>query len=232
MNALGCDISYWQGTVDFAKMATAAKFVILRGYFSASKDTRFDGYYDGAGSAGLLRGMYHFVDYRANPVTQATYLANLYKDHPTEIPPVCDLEIYSPFGGLTRDRAHYFLVRYLEAIINQTGRVPLLYTNLNLINIMSPLPTWLTGYPLWIAYWSATATTPSIGGFPDWFFWQWTDKGAGADYGVSSGNIDLDRFNGDYEALRRFCGLEVQPEPEPTDVEKLALLWGAHPELH
>ena len=52
-------------------------------------------------------------------------------------------------------------------------------------------------------------TAPIIGEWPAWTFWQYTDKGIGPTYGVSSGNIDLNRFNGSKADLYRFCGLDV-----------------------
>jgi len=213
----GVDISYWQGDVNFSKMKSMCEFAILRGYFSTTKDTRFDSYHAGAGSVGLLRGVYQFVDYRQAGATQAGYLADLYNAKPTEIQPVCDLEAYSAFGSLTRDIGLRFLEPYVLHIKSATNRRTLLYINLSTALMLAPLPAWLLeNCDLWIAHWTA-ASVPSIASFPTWKFWQYTDKGLGADYGVSSGNIDLDRFNGSLVDLHRFCGLTPPVVPPPAD---------------
>ena len=57
--ANGIDISRWQGTVDFGKIAAdGIDFVILRVGYSGVKDLNFDTYYDGARAAGLKIGAY------------------------------------------------------------------------------------------------------------------------------------------------------------------------------
>lgn len=217
----GVDISYWQSNVNFDKMKTAgAEFAILRAYFSASKDQRFDEYYTGAGSAGILRGMYQFVDYRQSGETQAALVANLYNAKPTEIQPCCDLETYSAFGTYDRTKALAFLEPYVARIMASTMRKTLLYINLSTAQMLAPLPGWLVANcDLWIAHWT-TASNPAIGPFSRWEMWQYTSKGTGTDYGVSSGNIDLDYYNGTLDDLRRWCGLNTTPEPPtPGDYE-------------
>lgn len=58
----GIDISYHQGTVDFAKLKSEIDFIILReGYGSKQKDTKFDEYVKGCIKNNIpILGIYHF----------------------------------------------------------------------------------------------------------------------------------------------------------------------------
>jgi hypothetical protein len=57
----------------------------------------------------------------------------------------------------------------------------------------TPDPYWKQ-YPLWIAAYGPAALIPAP--WSEYKFWQFTDNGSGPDYGVASGNIDLNSFNG------------------------------------
>ena len=51
---IGCDISQWQGEIDFQKMKSAgAQFVYMRGTLGFTKDKRLDANRAGAQAAGL-----------------------------------------------------------------------------------------------------------------------------------------------------------------------------------
>ena len=58
----GCDISYWQGSVDFAKMYKAGiRFVIIRAGYGTKADKFFVSYIAGALAAGISVGVYWFI---------------------------------------------------------------------------------------------------------------------------------------------------------------------------
>ncbi|MFN8381390.1 MAG: hypothetical protein U0V02_05590 [Anaerolineales bacterium] len=57
---------------------------------------------------------------------------------------------------------------------------------------------------LWIAnYGTNTPLVPKPWTADEWTLWQFTDNGDGPLYGVESGNIDLNYFNGDLTALQQ-----------------------------
>ena len=57
----GIDISYWQGKVDFSKVAKSAEFVILREGYRRTIDKRFLEYVQGCKENGIpIHGVYHF----------------------------------------------------------------------------------------------------------------------------------------------------------------------------
>ena len=57
----GIDISYWQGNVDFSKVAKNVDFVILREGYRKTMDQKFLEYVDGCKKNGIpIKGVYHF----------------------------------------------------------------------------------------------------------------------------------------------------------------------------
>ncbi|GAF06834.1 glycosyl hydrolase [Paenibacillus pini JCM 16418] len=61
-NAQGIDVSHWQGTIDWKKVAAAGiSFVFIKATQN-SIDNNFLDYVKGAKAAGLLVGAYHYVD--------------------------------------------------------------------------------------------------------------------------------------------------------------------------
>jgi hypothetical protein len=70
---------------------------------------------------------------------------------------------------------------------------------------------------LWIANWSMPGSSqsgnPPTGVFPNWAFWQYSSpNGLGAQYGVSSVDIDLNVAHGDMAFVESF----LIPVPEPS----------------
>lgn len=62
MTIKGMDISYWQGNVDFARVAAdGIKFAILREGYAQTVDAKFRQYVDGCRKNGIeIKGVYHF----------------------------------------------------------------------------------------------------------------------------------------------------------------------------
>lgn len=58
----GIDISYWQGDVDFSKVASAVQFVILREGYRRTMDKKFVSYAEGCRKNNIpVIGVYHFL---------------------------------------------------------------------------------------------------------------------------------------------------------------------------
>ena len=76
----GIDVSFWQGNFNFQQAKNeGAKFSILRGAYSLSKDIRFEEYYNNANAAGLNVGVYHYT--MATTVEQAIAEAKFLLDN-------------------------------------------------------------------------------------------------------------------------------------------------------
>ena len=77
----GMDISYWQGNVDFARVAAdGIKFAILREGYAQTVDAKFRQYVEGCRKNGIeIKGVYHF-SYAINAEQAA-------QEHPDESTP-------------------------------------------------------------------------------------------------------------------------------------------------
>lgn len=214
----GCDVSFYQDDdqtvwqIDFQKMRqSGAHFVIIRAGQNVSRDPDWRYNWGKAGEAGLLRGAYWIHDYRQAGIIQARSYVEVLRSYPCEIPAWWDLEYVPRWGGRPlRSNLLPALKDALSVVEDFLQRKPVLYTNPDmLLNILRPVPDWLVQYPLAIAHYKVQA--PDCGPWLKWHFWQYTNKGSGALYGVESAEIDLDWWNGDEKSLREWCGLD-QPE--------------------
>ena len=121
---------------------------------------------------------------------------------------------------------------------------------------------WILNERLWVARWFEksyylqTATGPYHSLKPSWAtaeFWnaaRWDiwqygadkapfdimGKGQGAEYGTQGFSIDLNAYNGSVAKMRAELNIgeapQLPPPPEPTDAEKLSILWDEYLRTH
>ncbi|WP_054522187.1 GH25 family lysozyme [Thermanaerothrix daxensis] len=214
MNALGCDVSHWQGEIDFARMKEAgANFVFLKASQAEWTDRRFVVNYQAAKQAGLLVGMYHYLDWTTPADKQARYFAKLIQDYPPDIEPVLDYEERrkAPLQRIAIVAAREFV----DIVEENTGRVCMVYTSPGYWHEYgSDAASWAE-CPLWIAHYRVSKPIVPAP-WKDWLFWQYTDRGDGKQYGVSSAQIDLNWYNGTVDELLARYG---RPSPEEQNGE-------------
>jgi GH25 family lysozyme M1 (1,4-beta-N-acetylmuramidase) len=215
--AKGLDVSNWNGTIKWAKVAHA-------GYrFAFGKATEGKSYTDktyttnrnGSEGAGLVFGAYHFArpagknlaGATASAIRQANHFLAVAGPQPGELPPVLDLETT---GDLPRQRLLAWTLAWLGQITARTGVAPFLYT--------SPL-FWkghlgdstaaaAAGTGLWIAHWtsrSAPLVPARNWNGSGWKFWQWTNCVAVPGIQRCS---DGDRMNG-----TKLASVAIDPYP-------------------
>ncbi|MDE6531865.1 MAG: hypothetical protein K2K96_14015 [Lachnospiraceae bacterium] len=204
--ALGCDISYWQGNVDFVKMRNAGiKVVIIRAGYGTTIDKNFVKYIKGAIAAGIKIGVYWFLyaknesDAKANAAKFMETIAP-YRDH-IKLGASADWEYDSDnnAGKLTAT-ARSNIVDVFCKEVQAAGYEVLIYSNQDYIQSGKFTKDLIVKYPLWFAKYSAA---PGIyanrgrDGKP--YMWQYTSSANGKTYGVSSKNIDLDKIYIDLE---------------------------------
>jgi lysozyme len=224
---IGCDISTWQDSsytpqrVNFEKMRdNGARFVFIKAsQLQADDDFAYN--WQASKAAGLLRGAYHYLDWRKSELDQARMFIDLWKSDPGELPPVCDFEMttYMPPKEQMRGRLWNFLTK----IEREIGIFPILYTGFYHWNTYGSKDAAWARYPLWLPWYSAewyvklrSGTDGSPKPWKAWTFWQYTDRGDGLAYGVESKQIDLNVFNGTEDELRAWAGLEggiIAPPP-------------------
>lgn len=147
--------------------------------------------------AGVARGAYHYADVTQSPELQAAYYSAVVLgiNGPGDLPPVLDLE---DGAGLPPEVLIDWTHRYLNTVQALTGRQPIIYTYPDFWRTAMADTREFSHYPLWIASYDDTVG-PLPGGWDDWLFWQYTDRGriAGID-----GPTDINHYAGTSESLR------------------------------
>lgn len=230
-NAIGPDISLYDDNVetptriDFAKMRNVADFVIVRAGQNLWADRDFVYNWAAAKNAGLPRGSYWFYDSRADPKRQAEMWVDLMDGDFGELPLFADFE--ETYGGQYQGwRKWYDFLERLKELVGQKEiavYTAFYYWRDNAPNATSEAQSleYFHQYPLWIANYGTTdPVLPKPWGDNEWLFWQFTEAGDGALYGVESKGIDLNYFNGDAEAFRQRFGIGDPGEIPPGQSDK------------
>lgn len=195
----GIDVSHWQDTIDWRKVARAGKV------FAFMKATDGHDYVDptfltnraGARANGLMVGAYHFArpdPSKGDAVEEARWFVRHADPQPGSLLPVLDMETSK---GLDQQEVTLWARRWVAEVRRLTGVTPLVYT--------SPYG-WLArtgdsralardGAPLWVAHWGVSEPTLPAGDWDGqgWRVWQHTSHGHVA--GIA-GRVDLDVAQG------------------------------------
>lgn len=204
----GVDISKWNGDwlEHLQGPLTDISFVLVRASDGLRPDTSFARHWAAASKVGLVRGSYHYYRVQVNPLAQVRlYLSVLGTLGAQDIAPVLDVEEQSfPASGTPASLAKVQtdLLTALEAIERQTGRTPMIYTNLTIGNRWLDDPRF-SRFPLWIADWSHRdqPRLPTAWRERGHKFWQRTDRYALPAAGHVA--LDLDLFTGRREDMAR-----------------------------
>lgn len=230
----GCDISYWQGNVDFKKMyAAGIRFVVIRAGYGTTADKNFVTYINGALAAGLKVGVYWFLyaksDEKArNNAKKCLELIEPYADKIT-YGVWADWEYDSDqnAGAMTPARRSTLVRVFLTQLID-AGYEAGIYSNQDYIQSGKFSVTLIKDYPLWFAKYSNTMgkyAERGLGGHP--YLWQHSSKGDGKNYGVSSTYLDLDWG---YITLQEEIDTENVLDKVQTDVKIIKASDNPYPE--
>jgi GH25 family lysozyme M1 (1,4-beta-N-acetylmuramidase) len=212
------DISSWQGEVDFKKLATQVQVVILRAMYGLnSVDTKLDTYYRGAKDNGIEVMLYHYMKPNLDWLTQVNNFIGLEKNYPA-LAMWGDLE---ENGGLNKLALDSWAYKYFTKLVGYKNRNGI-YSSAGFMNGNMNNPALFSNMNLWVAAWT-TASYPILPiGFSMYELWQWSSKGNGSTYGVSSTYIDLDRSRLNIDQFNIRYGTNIQPIggiPIPPPVE-------------
>ena len=193
----GVDVSYYQGTIDWAKVANdGVEFAFVRVSDGLTyEDSKFAANWQGTHDHGILRGAYQFFRPGQDALAQANLLlSKIGTPQPDDLPPVIDVEASDGLGaGDVESQVRIWVDRVTEVL----GKPPIVYTGFYFWRD-SVGGADLTTSPLWHAQYSS-ASCPNIAApWQDWAFWQYTSSGSVA--GIS-GNVDTNRFNGNRDQL-------------------------------
>ena len=197
----GVDVSSYQSTIDWAKVAAAGiKFAIAK---ATEGTTYYDAYYSanksGAAANGIAFTAYHFARPTSSTTTgvaQADYFINNAKLSAGNLVPALDLEVT---GGLSVSALQAWTWAFVKEVYARLGVKPMIYTSPYFWQTYMGNTTAFAdqGYDtLWIAHWTS-ATSPSVPANNwsghGWTFWQWSDC---QHVNGISGCVDGDRYNG------------------------------------
>ena len=200
----GIDVSFWQGVIDWQALADAGvKFAFIRAGDGLGTDTQFRRNWAEAKRVGILRGAYVFFRARHSGEEQARVLLRNLGGDVGELPPVLDIEGKGG-EGQTREKILLEMRRWIAVMREAVGRDPMIYTgsfwHFSIgSDEFSDLALWTADY----SERTRSSGCPGVpGGWRRWTFWQTSSRGRLP--GIR-GNVDLDVFNGDEEALLDFA---------------------------
>jgi len=195
------DVSHWQGRIDWSKLGAHAQGAWIKAATGTTGiDPEFARNAAGAAAVYMPWAPYHYWIARLDPVAQAEHFHRtaVGAGVPITLPPMVDLE--DPDAGAVNPDA---LKRYVDRVRELFGATPLIYTGAAWWTpgrfLGGQVPRWAAELPLWIARYgtndpSAPPATPiAPAPWGKWTIHQYTSRGLGAKYGVSSEFIDLNR---------------------------------------
>jgi len=200
----GFDLSKWNSTLAAKALATPhVSFVIVRATSGLVKDPAFDANWSLIKNHHVRRGAYHFYHASEDPIMQAkVFLQAIGSRDPRDIAPIIDFEELSfkknapvQHPELVREN----LLKILDHVEAETGRTPMLYTNVATGDKYLSDPRF-SRYPLWIADWTKkdNPALPAAWKTVGYVYWQrspsYTLKGA------SPAPIDMDIYGGESTA--------------------------------
>lgn len=192
----GIDVSHRQGTVEWKSVAAdGVSFAFLKATESTDwSDPLFASNWEGAKTAGILRGAYHFFRPEHDGASQAAHFLGTVTTTSTDLPPVLDIEVRDsiPTARIVSEARSW-----LEKVEEATGVVPIIYTDRTFWNALDAGS--FDRYPLWIAEYGVDSPTLPAG-WTSWTFWQHTSSGHVPGIG---GAVDESVFNGSLDELRR-----------------------------
>jgi len=244
----GCDISFYQDNPyttpkpDLSKMkGVGLKFVVLRHSQNLTRDPLFEYYWKECDDHNIWRMTYGFLQYWAGSADaglQGKFLADWFQGKP-KTRGWCDFEQPNanypalPPRQNCLDMIHNWMDQVDAGMEIESG----LYTNLNTLAYLKPIPEWLAKRPFWLA-WPVTIPantdrieyTRTFTAFPQMemqnlLMWQALWNGPGIQAGMESLGLDCDYFMGGMLTLALSCGIHTIPTPTPTKNQRLAILF-------
>ena len=197
----GVDVSSYQGEVDWPVLAEqGVEFAFIKATEGSTlQDRQFRSNWEGAQTAGIRPGAYHFLSYDSPGEPQAENFIDQVPVTQGALPPVVDIEFYGSYleNPPDKEHVHSILNPLLERLEEHYGVKPILYVTYR------SYYRYLAGegygdYPIWC---SSLTVFPLM---PRWDFWQYSHTARLDGYTGSQQQIDLNIFRGSREQFDRF----------------------------
>ncbi|MFC5214942.1 lysozyme [Streptomyces coerulescens] len=204
----GHDVSSHQKNVNWQNSkAKGARFVYVKATESHTyRNPYYSQQYNGARTAGLVRGAYHFaLPNKSSGKTQAAFFVRNgggWRSDGWTLPPALDIE-YNPYGkqkcyGLSKAKMAGWIQSFSNEVKRLTGRRPVIYTTTHWWNTCTGTSrAFASNHALWIARYNSSTAGSMPAGWQFWTFWQYDNGGS------LPGDQNL--FNGSMTQLRKFA---------------------------
>ena len=203
---LGCDVSQFQGTINWAQMkASGIEFALIRVGTRNSQtgiiteDTRYVENITGAINNGIRVGVYIFSQAitPAEAVEEADFLISRIYNYNITLPVVMDYEFRNDpvtnapgrlrAAGLSKESGTAVVNSFCDRV-RSAGYTPMVYANKTMLqNYLNPTVITESGNRIWLAHYTQASDYDGL-----YDFWQFTSKASGTSFGASSTYLDLD----------------------------------------
>lgn len=191
----GLDTSHWDGPIDFAAVMASGREFCYQKCTEYNADNSYRKNMANAKLAGLVWGAYHFFHPSKDPASQANLFISIANLQRGDMIPILDWEVTDNIPSKTdRSRAKI----WLDIIEKRYGKPPMIYIGPYFAKALTLTADWAR-YPLIVAHYQTSAPLVPAP-WPNWTFWQYTDKGDVP--GIPAPDEDLDTFNGTIAMLR------------------------------
>lgn len=200
---IGCDVSHYQGHIDWPQVALSTNpkidFVYLKstqGNTYIDPMLKFNAYE--AKQAGFKIGYYHFATLNSHYVTQdaeqeALFFIDTIKKMPAyDLPLVLDIEVNK--AGITRIEVDGWIKQFFATLIGQGKTDYVLYSSAGFLNENLPTGHSHSNTRLWLAHYTEKPAPKLPTGWTD--FWMWQKSQTGKVAGIK-GYVDMNRSKGD-----------------------------------
>lgn len=203
----GIDVAHHEGIIDWKRVAAAGvKYAFLKASEASTfKDKRYKSNRAGCAANDIPSGGYHFFRPHAPVSNQVkNFVSMVGAMQEGELPPVLDLEVPESWRNLSLKQRLNITRAWLDGVENALGVKPIIYLSSSFVGDVLGSDKFLANYVLWLAHYTKAAN-PRVPepwkSSSSWTFWQYSETGR-VD-GIKDDLVDLNRFNGNGEALAK-----------------------------
>lgn len=214
MRVLGCDLSHWEGVIDWAEASRWIPFA----YFKCSEgwsflDPSFEGNKAGCEEFGVPHAPYHWFKPDLDPIRQAEWFLKKagvqFQRYIVDVeePRQNNADVGAP------------LYKFLRSIEDRIGKRCAIYTSADKWNnYVHPKPAWAKDYELIVAHYTAEHQPLLPIGWSTWRIWQYSKSFF---FPGCKEWADGDWYNGTLDQCRQWFGNYRQVEPPNYQATRL-----------
>ena len=213
----GADVYHKTGSINWLLIdSTKINFMICKASEGGDfKDPKFKDNWDHLSRLKIIKGAYHFLAFKSNTAHQQAdnFLScGMNYSQPNVLPPFLDVEWQQLKQGdkyflRHRDVCIKLIGDWLKEVKQRTGRTPVIYTDFHFWRKYLHDTVIFNNYPLWTdGYYKDGPILPRA--WKSFVFWQ-CNRGK---LNFIDGEVDIDRFNGSFEDLRKLTAVSKSEE--------------------